>query len=158
MRSIAPWLFAVPLLVIVAMAAMWPHGGVVTKTQRLDFVAETNLNNNSDLVLSLCAQRIVSRILSLPYAVQTKGFAVAPNQCDADRAVVLGFGHLHDAQAAGLIPSHVSLIPTTPFLVMAEAMWSWGVVALFLGTFLRMRRQQRARARRFSTFADTAVG
>ena len=92
-------------LSLVASAAHAKRAGSSWEEQLL-FVSETNYMD-----LSLCHLVKVSSIFMVTLNTKSLGYALAENECDADSFYPFDAEEMREAQAEGIIPAHLPVVP-----------------------------------------------
>jgi len=109
----------------------------------LEFVTQTGLSG-----LSLCHVVETFTIQGIPLTSESKGYALAANQCDTDNFMPIEAEEIAAAQADGLIPADVPLVPSLStfqrvkniVIIGGGIIFALGAIALNLGYFRRSKK------------------
>lgn len=132
MRSLFLCAMALVFTVFSGEEAQAKRGGGGGTMEQLSFIAETDITSDAGKPLALCHLTEKRHVLFAGVWRSSIGYALAENNCDADRFYHLDTERFQLGQVLGEFPEDLPLEPKMSAADMISGFWGLGVIVLVL--------------------------
>jgi tellurite resistance protein len=130
-------------------------GGVWGTAEQMSLVAPTDITNNSGQPLALCHLTKKTHIMFAGVWRSSKGYVMAPNNCDSDNYYSVSAEQLAAGKALGKYPADLPDQPAMSIADIFSGFWGLGVIALLLlVAVVKSARQAKRTAQRHAQMGD----